>query len=919
MPMIVSDTPPSGAVSFRGPDAEGHDHGDDGRFVGQGGGGGGGPAAAKSAASKTDQGKPAAKPRGDSWSPAPVNPVERKEVDGKLRPGAGAGAQLPPGTRDRLKALGVSKLPAAHIAEVHVSDRIGDDAAHQGALLRWKDDSGKEQRAYSKEFDRRNAEKKWVRVLENRPKVEEAIGDLREKAATSPAHAAALLIAETGLRPGSPESVEKHQHYGATTIEARHVKFDGNEAHLEFVGKAGKVNHATINDPALVSALRKNIEGKEPTAPVFGVRKEAVAAAAPKGVKLKDFRTIVATSHAEELLSQSAPSLTGDAKKDSRHVIGILKAVSESVSKRLNNTPAMARRSYIAPQVIQAWGKQHNVPPAWIGLPGSTTKPSTQSATQSVTHHPELLGVAIGRVVGFSANVGPNGRLRVGVWDRLATLGYKEKDGEPADFTPDTLHSFARNWYARSQRISVCLDHASVHAGLVPAPAAAWYDAMAVIVGARVVFFKKLSRSVADPPDVNELRRQAARFATDDHPSPSPDGLWWHRCVITPLGEHPTEGLRNYLGLSPMFRMDGRDEAGRPCGPVVFDGAAVNANFQAGCELTLGHLARSRALGAQMDPTQQGQPSIMSPEMKAEMMRRLGLADGCSPADKMAAYMRHAFDASPDELQAMASDMEAEPDEGMKKMGMKFRRMARMATMDVDPDNKEQNAVVHLKTGNVHDEEGRKTHGAAAEPEDEKQAKMEMARTFGVTGALTWHEALTHLQAKTAPAAELATLRAQVQTMGAQLVAVRDEKIADTASAYVAQQIADGRADAKATVALVQTFSRAAADAYGKAGATREAVAKAGADAIEPFLLVKGTLTLGQRLTAGGHPIGKPTMPVTSFAADTPEDVEGAVAKKAREAMSKDKTMTFGAATRAVLASDQVLAAQYRSLYAARR
>jgi DNA topoisomerase-1 len=281
--------------------------------------------------------------------------------------GGGAGAQLRPDVVQRLKDLGVSKLPAAHIKNVEVMSDLDSGRVHQGALIKWRDDKGREQRGYSAEFDKQNAAKKWERVLAGRPKVEAQLGRLRSKVEESPAHAAAMLIALTGLRPGGAASLSSTGHYGATTMEARHLSFSDGKAHINYIGKAGKENKATVTDPKLVRALKSLTEGKQPSERVFpGVTSDSVAAVLPKGVKTKDLRTIVATSTAERLLDEKPPTLTGDKKADARHIISILKSVSTDVSKQLNNTPAMARRSYIAPQVIQAWGKKHGIRKEWL-------------------------------------------------------------------------------------------------------------------------------------------------------------------------------------------------------------------------------------------------------------------------------------------------------------------------------------------------------------------------------------------------------------------------------------------------------------------------------------------------------------------------------------------------------------------------
>ena len=242
-------------------------------------------------------------------------------------------------------------------------------------------------------------------------------------------------------------------------------------------------------------------------------------------------------------------------------------------------------------------------------------------------------------------------------------------------------------------------------------------------------------------------------------------------------------------------------------------------------------------------------------------------------------------------------------------------RMKHMAAFDVQPGNAAQNAAVHIKTGNSHDGKGDTKidpKKMSADAEDEERAKGELAQSFGVQPTtINFRSLLTHIQAKTVNASDLAAAKGQIQSMSAQLVKIRDEKIADQAARYVEQQIADGRAEAKSSVALVQAFSTAAVTAHDK-GLARDAVAKAGQDAIDPFLCTKGALTLGQRVTAGGHPVGKPAMPVTSFAADSPDAIEHTIADKAKALVVESKgTMSFGAAQKKVLADDHALAAQF--------
>ena len=325
---------------------------------------------------KADYHTPTTKPTERKTAPATPtkkNP-EPKEGETKQVPGASPGSQLSQHVQDRLAALGVKKLPAAHISEVEVSNDLhaDSDIVHQHALIKWRDDKGRAQSAYTPEFDRRNAEEKWARVLGNRPKLEAAIPALREQAADSPTHAAALLISQTGLRPGSAASVKAEGHYGATTMEARHVSFDKAGAHIEYVGKEGVTNHAHVSDPpegALIAALKGAVEGKAPGDRVFpGMTGAKVAGVLPEGVMVKDLRTTIATTQAEKHFAKITPTLTGDEREDALHILALIKGVSEQVSTTLNNTHAMARKSYIAPQVIKSWGEKHGVNAAWLEL-----------------------------------------------------------------------------------------------------------------------------------------------------------------------------------------------------------------------------------------------------------------------------------------------------------------------------------------------------------------------------------------------------------------------------------------------------------------------------------------------------------------------------------------------------------------------
>lgn len=87
---------------------------------------------------------------------------------------------------------------------------------------------------------------------------------------TRMAAAITAILMETGIRPGRAgnatvqtvdgEDIEVET-FGATTLGAEHVRFvRGNFAQLEFTGKAGTVNTATLTDGQIIGVLRDFVE-----------------------------------------------------------------------------------------------------------------------------------------------------------------------------------------------------------------------------------------------------------------------------------------------------------------------------------------------------------------------------------------------------------------------------------------------------------------------------------------------------------------------------------------------------------------------------------------------------------------------------------------------------------------------------------
>jgi DNA topoisomerase IB len=79
-------------------------------------------------------------------------------------------------------------------------------------------------------------------------------------------------------------------------------------------------------------------------------------------MKLKDFRTILATRWAkEELEKEFAEYMKHDYRwSKPEQIKKMIMAASKRVAKKLHNTPSVARSSYIHPEIIEQFISQVN-------------------------------------------------------------------------------------------------------------------------------------------------------------------------------------------------------------------------------------------------------------------------------------------------------------------------------------------------------------------------------------------------------------------------------------------------------------------------------------------------------------------------------------------------------------------------------
>lgn len=164
----------------------------------------------------------------------------------------------------------------------------------------------------------------------------------------------AYMIYMMGLRPGSKtDTLADHQAYGATTLQARHVRRMGSGAiWLDFIGKKGIKIHLKVHDIRLgdLLFLKKEAANGRRIVPIFNVSNSALNTylkTLHPTLNPKDFRTMKANVVATEFLEgKRIPKQKTKAKK-------LLRNLFIAVSKVLGNTPAIVKKSYVSPDITK--------------------------------------------------------------------------------------------------------------------------------------------------------------------------------------------------------------------------------------------------------------------------------------------------------------------------------------------------------------------------------------------------------------------------------------------------------------------------------------------------------------------------------------------------------------------------------------
>jgi DNA topoisomerase I len=283
----------------------------------------------------------------------------------RRRSGKGFNYRNPDGTavkdKDTLARIRSLAIPPAY-TDVWI---CADPNGHIQATGR--DDRGRKQYRYHPRWREVRDSTKYERMLDfgrALPAIRQRIaadmgkrGLPREKVLATVVH----LLENTLIRIGNATYSKENKSFGLTTLQDRHVEVDGGKLRFQFKGKSGKVWNLQVKDRRIARIVKscQDVPGQhlfqylDDEGNRHGVTSQDVndylREISGKDFSAKDFRTWAGTVLAAIALTEFETFDTKAAAKRN------LRSAIERVSSRLGNTPAICRKCYIHPQVLDCY------------------------------------------------------------------------------------------------------------------------------------------------------------------------------------------------------------------------------------------------------------------------------------------------------------------------------------------------------------------------------------------------------------------------------------------------------------------------------------------------------------------------------------------------------------------------------------
>ena len=230
-----------------------------------------------------------------------------------------------------------------------------------------RDAKGRKQYRYHERFREMRDENKYSRMIDFAkalPKIRARVAaDLASAKLTRDMVLATIvrLLEETLIRVGNEEYARENRHYGLTTLRTRHVAVRGSRVRFRFTGKSGAAHDVDLRDARVARIVRRlqELPGQElfqyvdDAGEVRRVSSDDVNAylrgIAGEEFTAKDFRTWTGTVLVAQALFDCEPVA------NVRYARKNITAAIARVADRLGNTPAVCRKAYVHPAIVEAY------------------------------------------------------------------------------------------------------------------------------------------------------------------------------------------------------------------------------------------------------------------------------------------------------------------------------------------------------------------------------------------------------------------------------------------------------------------------------------------------------------------------------------------------------------------------------------
>src|SRR3954470_1145142 len=228
------------------------------------------------------------------------------------------------------------------------------------------DSAGRRQYRYHPDFRAQQEAAKYdelIRFAEKLPDLRLAMGEHLTLDPLDPLYVCAVAIRLINLawfRVGSDRHTKRSRTYGVTTLRKSHVRVRGTRVTFRFHAKGKVMVRTALVDSELADAVRTlqatsgsrlfrcEVDGELCNLTARRLN-DYVQEYLGEEFSCKDFRTWGGTLTAAIAFAERGPV---EGKTEQKRVVA---AVMRTVAKRLGNTPAVARASYVSPAVVEQY------------------------------------------------------------------------------------------------------------------------------------------------------------------------------------------------------------------------------------------------------------------------------------------------------------------------------------------------------------------------------------------------------------------------------------------------------------------------------------------------------------------------------------------------------------------------------------